>query len=103
MGDLEDVAPKHLEGHEVADLDLMGNGKSRPDLMRHTVPSMSLSLTIQEQPLFVLRMIVLGTVPTYRRKTVGIVSISNARDNTTLAKWVGPMSSWKFPTWQASP
>jgi hypothetical protein len=29
-GDLEDVAPEHLEGHEVAYLDLMRNGKSRP-------------------------------------------------------------------------
>jgi hypothetical protein len=33
MGDLEDVAPKHLEGHEVADLDILSNGKSRPPLI----------------------------------------------------------------------
>jgi hypothetical protein len=27
VGDLEDVAPEHLEGHEAADLHLMSNGK----------------------------------------------------------------------------
>jgi hypothetical protein len=32
-GDLEDVAPHHLERQEVADLDLVGNEKSRPPLI----------------------------------------------------------------------
>jgi hypothetical protein len=32
-GDLEDVAPEHLESHEVTDLDLMFDGKSRSALI----------------------------------------------------------------------
>jgi hypothetical protein len=33
-GDLEDVAPHHLERQEVADLDLVGNGKSKSPLIQ---------------------------------------------------------------------
>jgi hypothetical protein len=33
-GDLEDVTLEHLEGHVVADPDLMSNGKSRPSLIQ---------------------------------------------------------------------
>jgi hypothetical protein len=32
-GDLEDVAPEYLEGHEVDDFDLMRNGKFMPPLI----------------------------------------------------------------------
>jgi hypothetical protein len=48
----------------------------------------SFSFTIKEQSVFVLRMLVLGTVPNYGRRVVGI-----AGGNTNLAKWVGPTSS----------
>jgi hypothetical protein len=34
---------------------------------------------------------------------VGIGSISNPGDNTTLAKWVGPTSSWKCTTFTGLP
>jgi hypothetical protein len=34
---------------------------------------------------------------------MGIGNISNPEDNTTLAKWVGPTSSWKCPTFTGLP
>jgi hypothetical protein len=62
-GDLEDVAPEHLESYEVANLHLMSNGKSKPTLIEEDNVFDVPRFTIQEQLVFVLRVTILGMVP----------------------------------------
>jgi hypothetical protein len=72
----------------IAYLNFMSYGKSGPPWSMAIVQFMSFNFNIKVQVVFVFRMMVLGTVPSYGRSMVGI-----AGDRTTLAKWVGPTSS----------
>jgi hypothetical protein len=62
-GDLEDVAPHHFEGQEVADLDPMSNGKSSSSLTEEDNAFDIPELHHAGVPVLVLMIIVLGTVP----------------------------------------